>query len=81
MSPVALRKVFGRDLLLWGGIDKRELAKDRAAIDRELEAKVPPLLADGGYIPQLDHLAPPDISYENWLYFLDRKKRLVEKGI
>jgi uroporphyrinogen decarboxylase len=81
MSPVALRKAFGRDLLLWGGIDKRELAKDHAAIDRELEAKLPPLLADGGYIPQLDHLAPPDISYKNWLYFLERKKRLLEKAI
>jgi len=28
-DPVALRRRYGKDLLLVGGIDKRELAKDR----------------------------------------------------
>ncbi|HUT74635.1 MAG TPA: uroporphyrinogen decarboxylase family protein [Armatimonadota bacterium] len=80
MDPVALRREYGRDLLLWGGVDKRALTKDRRTITEELESKLPPLLADGGYIPQLDHLAPPDISYENWLFYLDLKRRLLERG-
>jgi len=78
MDPVALQREYGRDLLLWGGIDKRALARDTSAIDRELQAKLPPLLAEGGYIPMLDHLAPPDIPYENWLYYLDLKRRLLQ---
>ena len=80
MDPVALRREYGRDLRLWGGIDKRVLARTTKDIDRELMAKIPPLVADGGYIPTLDHCAPPDISYENWVYYLDRKMKLLERG-
>ena len=77
MDPVALRREYGRELLLWGGIDKRVLARGKPAIDRELTAKLPPLLAEGGYLPMLDHLAPPDIPYCNWLHYLDVKRRLL----
>ena len=79
MHPLALRRNFGRDLLLWGGIDKRALARGKAAIDEELTSKLPPLVQEGGYIPQLDHLAPPDVPYENWLYYLTRKRALLEQ--
>ena len=77
MNPVALRREYGRELLLWGGIDKRALARDKTAIDRELEAKLPPLLDEGGYIPMLDHLAPPDVPYANWVHYLERKRELL----
>jgi uroporphyrinogen decarboxylase len=80
MDPVSLRREYGRDLLLWGGVDKRALAKGKRAIEEELQAKLPSLLADGGYIPQLDHLAPPDIPYENWMFYLGLKRRLLESG-
>ena len=80
MDPVAVRKQYGHDLLLWGGIDKRALTKDKKAIEEELYYKLPPLLEDGGYIPTLDHLAPPDISYENWLYYLELKRKIAESG-
>ncbi|HBP38584.1 MAG TPA: hypothetical protein DD640_07565, partial [Clostridiales bacterium] len=36
MDPLKIRKKFGRDLRLFGGVDKMELAKDRQAIDRHL---------------------------------------------
>lgn len=77
VNPLVLRKEYGHDLLLWGGIDKRVLAKGKQDIDKELYEKIPALIKDGGYIPQLDHLAPPDISYENWLYYLEQKARLL----
>ena len=76
MHPKAIRREYGHDLLLWGGIDKRALTKGKREIEQELFAKLPGLLEDGGYIPQLDHLAPPDISYENWLYYLELKRKL-----
>lgn len=78
MDPVEIRKKYGRDLLLWGGIDKRELAKDKDAIERELLYKLPPLLEDGGYIPMLDHTVPPDVPYENWFYYLEMKRKIAE---
>jgi len=79
-DPVALRREYGHDLLLWGGIDKRALAQDKQAIEAELSSKIPLLLEDGGYIPTLDHTAPPDIPYENFLYYLDLKRKIIEGG-
>jgi len=71
MDPVAVRKEYGRSLALIGGIDKRELAKDREAVRKEVMSKVPYLLQEGGYIPLVDHAVPPDVPYENFLYFLE----------
>jgi hypothetical protein len=77
MDPVRLRKEYGKDLALAGGIDKREIAKDRKAIDAELQAKIPPLLESGGYLPHLDHTFPPEVSYDNLLYYLEAKRKLI----
>ena len=77
-DPVALRQEYGHDLLLWGGIDKRALAEGRQAIRRELLAKLPPLVEDGGFIPTVDHSVPPDVSYESFLYYMDLKLSILE---
>ena len=26
----------------------------------------------------LDHTVPPDVPYENWLYYLELKRKLIE---
>jgi len=77
MNPLALRKEFGRTLRMMGGIDHRALTQGRETIRAELESKVPALVADGGYLPGLDTPVPPDVAYENWLYYLDVKRRLL----
>lgn len=77
MEPQKLRRQYGRDLALSGGIDKREIAKGKKAIEREILSKVPELVADGGYIPTLDHTFPPDIPYENFLYYLEIKEQAM----
>jgi uroporphyrinogen decarboxylase len=77
MDPLAVRKQYGHDLLLIGGIDKRVLAQDKRAIEAELYAKLPPLLEDGGYIPTVDHTVPPDVSYENFCYYMELKQKLL----
>ena len=76
MDPVALRKKFGRDLRLWGGVDKRELARDTAAIDTHLET-LRPLVEEGGFIPTVDHLVPPDVSLANFEHYMKRKRQLL----
>jgi len=65
-------------LQILGGIDKRALAQDHAAIDRELERRLPSLLRRGGYIPTVDHHVPPDVSWSNFVYYRQRVADLCE---
>jgi hypothetical protein len=51
-----------------GGIDKRTLAQGPEAISTEL-ARIRPAIRRGRYIPELDHLVPDDVSWENYCYF------------
>lgn len=68
MDVVAVRKMFGRDLLIGGGMDKRVLASDKPAIKRMVDERIP-LMQEGGYVPGCDHAMPPDIPWENYLYY------------
>ena len=76
MDVVELREAYPR-LGLMGGIDKRVLARGRAAIDEELERKIPLSLERGGYIPYLDHQAPPDIPWENFRYYRQKLSAMI----
>lgn len=68
-DPIALRKQYGKKLQLIGGIDKRILAKSKTGIEKEVRSKVPWLLERGGYIPWVDHAVPPDVPFENYVYY------------
>jgi len=76
MDVLKLRRQYGKELLMTGGIDKRVLARDKRAIDEELEAKLP-LAEQGGYIPHIDHAIPHDVPYENFVYYWERKKSIL----
>ncbi len=71
MDVVALRRRFGRDLRMWGGVDKRALLHGRPEIDAEI-GRLEGLIHEGGYVPMRDHSAPPDISYANYCYYMER---------
>jgi uroporphyrinogen decarboxylase len=75
MDYRSLRKEFGRDLRLIGGIDLDALRKDKAAIRQEIEEKVPPLIKEGGYIPLADGRVRADVPFENYAYY----RRLLEE--
>jgi uroporphyrinogen decarboxylase len=77
-DPVALRKRYGKDLLLIGGIDKRALARGPRAIEEEVMGKAPYLLEQGGWMPSVDHAVPADVSFANYRYYLDLMARLAE---
>jgi len=70
-----VRREFGRDLRLIGGIDVDVLRLNKESIKREVYEKVPPLLADGGFIPLADGRVRKDIPLENYLYY----RRLFEE--
>jgi uroporphyrinogen decarboxylase len=66
---------IGRDfpeLQILGGIDKNKIAEGKAAIDAELERILPAMAQRGGYCAALDHWVPPQISLEDYRYFVDR---------
>lgn len=76
MDIIEVRKKYGKKLCILGGIDKRALAEDKKAIEKEILDKVPKLLKEGGYIPLLDHAVPPEVSFENFKYFVKLLKEL-----
>jgi len=39
-------------------------------------SKVPFLIKQGGYIPYIDHAVPPDVSLENYIYYLNLLKEI-----
>lgn len=73
-----LRDEFGLEVRLLGGIDKRAIALGKESIDRELE-RVAPLLEQGGFVPHLDHLVPPDIKLDDYMYYREQKCKLIGK--
>jgi uroporphyrinogen decarboxylase len=64
---------------MYGGMDKRVPAKGKTAIDQELDSKIPFMLRQGGYIPYLDHLIPPDIPWDNFVYYRNRLNKLIQR--
>jgi len=77
VDAVALRKKYGKRLLLIGNIDKTALAQGKEAIEREVNYKVPYLVKEGGYIPSVDHLVPPDVSFQNYTYYINFLKKYL----
>jgi hypothetical protein len=76
VDPAEWRRRFGKELRFRGGIAKEPLVQGGAALDRELE-RVRPLMEDGGYVPHLDHLVPPTVSYMNYMEYLEKKRKLI----
>ena len=65
----AYRRRFGKQMAYRGGIDKRAIARGGETMRAEVMRVVPPLLAEGGFIPGCDHGVPPDISWPNFLEY------------
>lgn len=71
MDPVRLRKQFGKNIVLAGGLDKRELMGNEASLRREVLNKVPYLIESGPYFPSPDHLVPIDMPYSNFCTYIN----------
>ncbi len=77
-DPAKLRDTYGRRVLLMGGVDKVPLARGPKAIDAEME-RVKPLVEMGGFVPHVDHRVPADVSYENYLHYVGRKRQMISE--
>jgi len=76
-DPITLRKKYGKRLVLHGGVDKRALARGKDAIRKEMESKVPWLLEQGGYFPGVDHAIPHDVSFRDFCYYMELKRKMI----
>ena len=69
------REKYGKELRGVGGMNKTVFARDRAAVDAEIE-RLKPLVALGGYIPCPDHRIAPDAEFDNVRYYCDRMRKV-----
>jgi uroporphyrinogen decarboxylase len=74
-DPMAMRRRYGKALRIYGGINKIEIARGRAAIDAEIKRRLP-LMRAGGCVPLPDHLVIPETSLDDYRYYLDRIRAL-----
>jgi Uroporphyrinogen decarboxylase (URO-D) len=74
-DPMAFRKEYGKELRIVGGFNKMVLEDGPAAIDAEIDRRMP-LMRDGGCILQPDHFITPGVSLENYKYYLERVREL-----
>lgn len=79
MDVTQVRDQWPREFMIWGGIDKRALAVDEKAIRDEVERVAPYMLQRSGYIPGLDHSVPPDVTLDNFRYYLEYVRKIGEQ--
>ena len=72
-EPVAIRKKYGDKVVILGGVNKHALIAGKDAIRAEIK-RLKPYVLEGGWIPHVDHRCPPDVTFENYLYYLDVKR-------
>ncbi|MCF8144570.1 MAG: hypothetical protein K9N21_11685 [Deltaproteobacteria bacterium] len=66
MAYPELRRQFGSDVALIGGIDATALSRDETAVQNAVEQTVPELLAGGHYLPCLDDRPRSNIPFANY---------------
>lgn len=73
MDLLKLYREYGERLSFMGGIDVRVLySNDRAQIDAELEAKIPVVKGNYGFVLHSDHSIPNTVFYDSYRYFVQR---------
>ena len=73
--PGELLDQYQGQLRIMGGVDKMALGKGPPAIKAYLES-LAPYVERGGYIPFCDHRCPPNVTPEDYLYYLDLKEKM-----
>jgi len=78
MDIVAVRNEFPT-LKFIGGYNKLEIAKGKEAIDKEFE-RILPVIRSGGYLTGADHQVAPSTSLEDYKYYIEQLKVMMEQA-
>lgn len=79
-DPYDFRRRFGKDLRIAGGFDKNILRSSKEDIAAEVR-RLAPLVEEGGFLPHCDHLVPPDVPLEAYLYYLQQARAVWGLGL
>lgn len=60
------------DIVMAGGIDKREFSKSREELEAYLDRVLPVMKKRGGYIPTCDHGVPAEADFDSYMYYRKR---------
>jgi hypothetical protein len=80
MEYSKLRREYGPDVALIGGIDAEVLSRDEAAVRRAVMDTVPPLLASGRYLPCLDDRPRANTSFALYTLYREFLAELAVRG-
>jgi hypothetical protein len=69
MNYGEIRREFGKDLRLIGGIDADSLRQSQRDIQQAIIGGLPSLIIDGGFIPLADGRVREDVSFENYMFY------------
>ncbi|MGI6175847.1 MAG: uroporphyrinogen decarboxylase family protein [Christensenellales bacterium] len=62
-----------------GGFNKLCMIEGKKAIDEEFE-RLMPVIRGGGYLPSTDHQPAPDTPIENYRYYVEKLKQVMEEN-
>jgi uroporphyrinogen decarboxylase len=80
MEYSRLRKEYGPDVALIGGIDSTALSRDESAVRRAVMETVPPLLESGRYLPCLDDRPRENTSFPLYRLYRELLAELALRG-
>lgn len=75
MNLIKIRKKFP-NLQIIGGVDKRNIS-GKELVNKEMDI-VTQLIGNSGFIPHIDHLVPPNISWEDFKYYRTNLNKVIE---
>lgn len=75
-DPFYIRREYGNQVIICGAFDKMAMAAGRDAIDREWK-RLWPLVENGGFFPACDHAVPSDVSFDNFCYYMQQKRKYI----
>lgn len=80
MEYATLRREYGSEVALIGGIDATALARDEAAVREAVEQTVPPLLESGHYLPCLDDRPRSNLPFSHYKLYRHILEEVACKG-
>jgi hypothetical protein len=75
-----LRRDYGSDIALIGGIDSTALLRGETAVRRAVEETVPPLLEHGRYLPCLDDRPRDNTPFAMYALYRELLTKIAERG-
>ena len=78
LRPVGVPRLAETGFAMLGGIDKHVLRKSKQDIRQELEYKLQPRMRHGGTVFGLDHRIPNGTPLENYRYYADLGREMLD---